>query len=458
MMKALHSALCVALVLSVRAQAQGENAEADRPKHRHYPHLTSLAYVTPWNSRGNELVERYRHKLDMVSPVWYTVHVTDEQNNRPYAVRGGPPKKEDEEWYRRLQQPEKASDGTQSRIKIVPRFMLDGWVEDDYRALLFNETRWALLAEAIIGLVDKGAYDGLVFESALTHVLTAPLATLAAALHARDKDQPNILCLVLPPVRTPGAFGGDETVVGQFDRQNQAILAAVETLAEVADYLSIMTYDMTGNGGRESKAGREHGYVGDHTLREPGENTNKDWVRENMLAFAKTSGAWALPSVDEDDDLAALAYHVDELQHLKTKPRIITQKLLMGYPMYGYQFPILYMDQKTGKLSAAPTQGPCTAVIRGAGEAIMASHAVALKPASGAARTSEMPGSGEQCFEYEREAHDGWWLACHPTNKGIDEALKTISDVVETNGRGLGGSGIALWELGQAVPDLLDRL
>lgn len=161
--------------------------------------LPVLGYVTPWNSRGKQLVEDYRQKFDLVSPVWYTVHADEAKVNEVYSVRGGPPAKEDEDWYQRLQKPKPSSDAAKP-LQIVPRFILDGWDQDNFQNLIFNETRWQLLSEAIMDVVVEKSFDGVVFESGASYALGPPLTKLSELLHNKDK----LLILVMPPVRAPG--------------------------------------------------------------------------------------------------------------------------------------------------------------------------------------------------------------------------------------------------------------
>jgi len=174
-----------------------EPVESSGPK-RH-PDLPVLGYVTPWNSRGKQLVEDYREKFDLVSPVWYTVHADEAATEEVYVVRGGPPAKEDEAWYQRLQKPTASSDAAKP-LQIVPRFILDGWDQEDFQNLLFNETRWRLLSDIIVDVVVERSFDGVVFESGASYALGAPLTKLSELLHAKDK----LLILVMPPVRAPG--------------------------------------------------------------------------------------------------------------------------------------------------------------------------------------------------------------------------------------------------------------
>lgn len=189
--------------ITQKPTAPPDPVQSSGPK-RH-PDLPVLGYVTPWNSRGKQLVEDYREKFDLVSPVWYTVHADEANVDEVYAVRGGPPSKEDEAWYQRLQKPA-ASSGAARPIQVVPRFILDGWDQENFQNLIFNETRWRLLSEAIMNVVAERSYDGVVFESGATYALGPPITKLSEELHAKDK----LLILVMPPVRAPGDGMTDE--------------------------------------------------------------------------------------------------------------------------------------------------------------------------------------------------------------------------------------------------------
>ncbi len=75
---------------------------------------TVLAYITPWNPKGAEMVDEYADKIDMVSPVWYTILVSRDSiakssqhvngADASYVLSGGPPSKAEEAWLERKQQ------------------------------------------------------------------------------------------------------------------------------------------------------------------------------------------------------------------------------------------------------------------------------------------------------------------------------------------------------------------
>ncbi|KAK7713288.1 hypothetical protein SLS64_004537 [Diaporthe eres] len=411
-----------------------EPVESSGPK-RH-PDLPVLGYVTPWNSRGKQLVEDYQEKFDLVSPVWYTVHADEANAAEVYSVRGGPPSKEDEEWYQRLQKPG-ASSGAAKPLQIVPRFILDGWDQENFQNLIFNETRWRLLSEVIMDVIAERSFDGVVFESGASYALGPPLTKLSEVLHAKDK----LLILVMPPVRAPGD--------GMTDAHNSMMLQPLAGLSHYIDYFSVMTYDMTGPGGRELHDGT--GFPDGSSIRraitqgqarEPGPNTSADWVRDNLKAFVEASQAGAM-----------------DPSQLPSGSRWASRKFLMGMPLYGYKYPVLFVDKKSGDFVKRPAEGAdveaVTSVLRGAGEPVLMTEILdVIKKKKAQVLKSEE--DGEFYFDYEERPGTGFWRVFLPTSEGISKVFDTIQKVVDDEHEyAFGGAGVALWEVGQSSSGLL---
>ncbi|KAI3399781.1 hypothetical protein diail_5577 [Diaporthe ilicicola] len=411
-----------------------EPVETSGPKH--HPGLPVLGYVTPWNSRGKQLVEDYREKFDLVSPVWYTVHADEAKVDEVYSVRGGPPAKEDEQWYRRLQKPTSSSSAAK-QLQVVPRFILDDWNQENFQSLIFNETRWQLLSDAIMDVVSEKSFDGVVFESGASYALGPPLTRLSEVLHAKDK----LLILVMPPIRAPGD--------AMIDAHNSIILQPLAGLSHYVDYFSIMTYDMTGPGGQELHDGAA--FPADSSIRraiaqgqarEPGPNTSADWVRDNLKAFIEASEAG---SMDPSQSPAG--------------SRWASRKFLMGMPLYGYKYPVLFVDRKTGDFVKRPSESAdaetVTAILRGAGEpVIMTEMLEMIKEKKSQVQKSEE--DGEYFFDYEKRPGTGCWRVFLPTSEGTSHVFDTIKDVVDDDLEyAFGGAGVALWEVGQSSTGLL---
>lgn len=473
---ALLFTLVIALLSTTARSEQDDTPKpiATSQNAKNFPDLPVLGYVTPWHPRGKELVEAHRQKFDMVSPVWYTVHALGGAAGG-YEVRGGPPSRDDEAWYQRLQQPSTTTTALKP-VQVVPRFMLDGWGQAEYQHFVFNESNWALLAAAVLAVVTERGYDGVVLEAGAAHALPRTLAALADALHAAGK----VLVVVVQPLRTAGAtfdaLAGNQPAV--IEATNLMILQALPHLALVADYFSIMTYDMTGPGGR--RVGRrdilneqmaEAAAV--HDIREPGPNTNADWVRENLVQFIEATD----PAMLGGDQAAAAAQQF----RLSLEALQASRKFLMGVPMYGYKYPVVWADKVKGEffdptptialhehammtgLAAVRTRPKipesAKAIMRDAGEAVTAAQIAELieehQP-----EIFKLGDEGEYYFDYQQPTRDSAWTRVFlPTGQSITNVLKTIQNLVEDDLMySFGGAGVALWEVGQSTDELLAAL
>ncbi|ETS85359.1 hypothetical protein PFICI_03384 [Pestalotiopsis fici W106-1] len=431
MKKAVHLAFCLAWVAISASGAddidaghqvplQGETA-ADAHTRQH-PELPVLGYVTPWHSRGKQLVEEYRSSFDIVSPVWYTVHPTQD-DAEVYTVRGGPPDKDDEEWYLRLQKPSPAGS---KPLQIVPRFFLDGWMQDDFRQLVFNETRWSGLASAILRVVEDMSFDGVVFESAVSHALHGPLSELAQRLWDKEKT----MVLVLPPTRKH-----DESL-------NDISEQTVTLLADVVDYFSVMTYDMTGPGGNEWEepfpaSSPLHAAQQQHKVRVPGPNTSAAWIRHNIMALSKQE-------YDGQQEFS-------NLQSRDASKKVGLGKLLIGLPLYGYKYPVLFADKDKGRIiQGSDGEEDELCILRGPGEAVVMSQIEELIEEHQPELQRDDDDEPEYYFDYMEDG--GSWRLYLPTAKSMAKSLKAISQSSESLGS---ACGVALWEVGQSSTELL---
>lgn len=466
------AAISLLVIAFLAATAHGTQIDAQKPivsaKSRRHPGLTVLGYVTPWNSRGKQLVENYRHKFDMICPVWYTVHAVDQD----YEVRGAPPSDDDEAWYKRLQRPSTSAGGDElEALQVVPRFILDGWDRDDFRNLIINTTRWQMLSDRIMDVVVNMNYDGVVFESAATHLLPLPLTTLSDALHTDNK----ILVVVSQPIRSLGDTSDPLTAqqAAMMEQTNRLVLEALPQLSVLADYFSIMTYDMTGPGGREMnrrdlpEGGKMAQAAAQGNMREPGPNTAADWVSENLITF-----------VEGTDPVIAKQQQQFQLNLKDGSP---PRKFLLGVPLYGYKYPILYAEKSTGKLvkptpvqNSSPHHAMMTgaaapplrhtlsqdsiAFLRAAGEPVLASDIVEILKEHRPEILKSEP-EKEYYYDYEPVKGEGWWRVYLPTGESLGHVLDTINDVVEDDVSYIfGGAGVALWEVGQSSEELLAAL
>ncbi|KAI0146162.1 hypothetical protein GGR57DRAFT_516991 [Xylariaceae sp. FL1272] len=406
-----------------------KDVHPENPKR--YPDVPILGYVTPWNSRGKQLIEDFRTKFDIISPVWYTIH-PDADSAKVYRIEGGPPSEDDIAWYKRLQKPSASGPGV---VKVTPRFILENWNQDDYNNLVFNQTRWDILSSSVWGVVNDMSFDGIVFESSATHAMGGALEPLSAVLHSHGK----ILTLVMPPLRTAPGNGA----------QNRVILESIPPLAKITDYFSIMTYDLTGPAGLESDrsfpAGstmaesKKHGKV-----REPGPNTSLEWIKVNMGALSH------LLTLDPQSVIGEPFQFSEE----------ITARMLMGMPLYGYTYPVTFADAKTGSVlkKKAKEQKDIIPILVGPGKALTAVEAEKLLDEHGS--EVQQGDDGEYFFYYVEDG--AYWRATIPTPQSLSSAMGVLDQGIDVSKQDPTfvplKAGVALWEVGQSSLELLDVL
>ncbi|KAL1918940.1 uncharacterized protein VTP21DRAFT_2321 [Calcarisporiella thermophila] len=193
----------------------------------------TLAYVTPWNSHGYDVVKMFKGKFDYVSPVWYNVQ---RRGRREYVLKGG--HDVDKGWMEQV----RGTDNSRIMGRIVPRFLFDSWTQEDLTALIQDEGE----TEAIVSIIAKECevhgFDGLVLEALVPTLLRHTIKALADRLHEQGRE----LVLVIPPKREGG--GGLRELVADY--------------GQFVDLFSLMTYDYSGS--------------------VPGPNSPIDWVEENL--------------------------------------------------------------------------------------------------------------------------------------------------------------------------------
>lgn len=422
--------LTILISVKVRCSEEFDQDELQDNKAKQHSELPILGYVTPWNSRGKQLVDDFRHKFDIVCPVWYTVHPS-EDDVAVYEVRGGPPEDEDREWYQRLQKPTSTSSSSKLRsVQVTPRFILDGWGQQDFQQLIFNETRWHRLSTAIMEVVEEMSFDGVVFESGATQALSGPLGVLYDNLRDEDKA----LVLVMPPIRMPRGTGDE-----MLESHNSMLLQSISSLADITDYFSIMTYDMSGPGGHESLRqfppdSQLHAAQKQHKVREPGPNTNAEWVRTNLRTFID-----AATGRGDSFSNQQFAFKED-----------VSAKFLMGLPLYGYKYPVFFAADKVGAVvRTGPHDGDAFAMLRGPGEAVIMAQIEELREKHKSAL--QEADDGEFYFDYTEE--DGYWRVFLPTAESMSGILDALSQDNDAS-----AAGVALWEVGQSSRELLGTL
>lgn len=307
---------------------------------------TVLGYVTPWNPKGTTLSEAYRGKFDIISPAWHTVDVVHTGGKTFYQVGGAIPSTSDEEWMRRMQGEAKDGNGhLLQKIRITPRYVLDRFSPEDLVELLSSDEFMEAVARSIIESVEEHKYDGVVFECAAIWAIEKLVLNLATKLH----DQGKIIITVIPAMR--------KNTDAQTIQSNKITEHAMATLSPIVDYIMIMTYDHAGQQGNmyqdiynvstlpEGSPLRQDG------VRCPGPNTPLDFLAMNAEMLSGDLELLSEPMVMQSSS-GGFSLRADNVQ----------RKMLMGFSLYGYTYPIGWFDQSSNSSQGVPRIPPSSPI------------------------------------------------------------------------------------------------
>ncbi|KAL4208780.1 glycoside hydrolase superfamily [Rhizopus microsporus] len=189
---------------------------------KHFPNHV-LAYVTPWNNRGYDIVKEFKGKFDYVSPVWYYI-----QRRSPMEFDFDGEHDVDQSWMSEVR------DIYTGKGKIVPRFQFRGWTGEDLRAFITSEQEMQHLAKELNNQVIKYNFDGVVIECGYPAFFQKFLIELSMLLHQDQRE----LIVVLPSIT---------------DQYKQLMTPEMfDVMAQYIDKFSLMTYDYSShdpNGG-----------------------------------------------------------------------------------------------------------------------------------------------------------------------------------------------------------------
>ncbi|VDN09477.1 unnamed protein product [Dibothriocephalus latus] len=234
----------------------------------------SLAYVTPWNSKGYDIAKLFAVKFSHISPVWLRLPPSE-----GCTVEGL--HDIDSSWMSAVR-------GANQDVKILPRLIFDGWTETNYQKLFRTSGAQSTCISAILPVLKKYKFDGIVLEIWMQHSGTSHeelmlfIRRLSRSLH---DDQMSIVLAIPPPVYQGG-------YTGSFVREH------FNFLSSDVDFFSLMTYDYS------------NPYM-------PGPNSPIKWVRECVELLA--------PSGSKSD---------------------LRSKILVGLNFYGYD---LVPNQRSGR-------------------------------------------------------------------------------------------------------------
>ncbi|PHZ08143.1 glycoside hydrolase [Rhizopus microsporus ATCC 52813] len=210
---------------SLNVQTIVRNHDKPNLEQVHVKHFSShvLAYVTPWNNRGYDIVKEFKGKFDYVSPVWYYI-----QRRSPMEFDFDGEHDVDQSWMSEVR------DISTGKGKIVPRFQFRGWTGEDLRAFVTSEQEIQHLAKEINNQVIKYNFDGVVIECGYPAFFQKFLIELSTLLHQDQRE----LIVVLPSIT---------------DQYKQLMTPEMfNAMAQYIDKFSLMTYDYSSydpNGG-----------------------------------------------------------------------------------------------------------------------------------------------------------------------------------------------------------------
>ncbi|KAI3381666.1 hypothetical protein SNEBB_004563 [Seison nebaliae] len=250
----------------------------------------SFAYITPWNRKGYDLVERYPQKFSIISPTWFQLK---RHGKGKYSVDGE--HDIDKSWLNKIR---KLKGKFDKKLKITPRLVIgdNDWSKDDYTAILStsiaSESELNGFGKRILDLIKKYKFDGIVLEMwnqlggkknrlAINHILSHCYDTL------KEFDDEQTITIVVPPV-TENFFDSDD----------------VYLLGDHCDYINVMLYDYSTSSST------------------PGPNAPYDFVNINLhLMVTPNRNLWT---------------KLDSENRLKEEVLKIRSKILVGLNFYGY--------------------------------------------------------------------------------------------------------------------------
>ncbi|KAG2230303.1 glycoside hydrolase superfamily [Thamnidium elegans] len=175
----------------------------------------ALAYVTPWNNRGYDVVKEFKGKFDYVSPVWYYI-----QRRSAMQFDFDGEHDVDQGWMKEVK------DEATNMGKVLPRFQLRGWTGEDLRVFVGSAEESNVLANEINEQVKKYKFDGVVIECGYPAFFQRFLADLSLLLHKESRQ----LIVVLPSIMN--------------EEHKQYMKPEIfETMSKYVDRFSVMTYD-----------------------------------------------------------------------------------------------------------------------------------------------------------------------------------------------------------------------
>ncbi|KXS22016.1 glycoside hydrolase family 18 protein, partial [Gonapodya prolifera JEL478] len=197
-----------------------------------------LAWVTPWNNRGYDIValmpvltssktsKIFRGKFDYVAPCWYQLLRTSTKDGAEWQLRGD--HDVDNGWMLDVREPVEGG----RRAKIVPRVIFEDVDREGWEAFSRSEEESAQVTELLLSALNTHSFDGFIVEapvplmyipvflSHLAHVIHAQNGLLMCTVQVYHREHPQI-----------------EMLDSLFTSNH------MEALLQVVDRVALVTYD-----------------------------------------------------------------------------------------------------------------------------------------------------------------------------------------------------------------------
>ncbi|VDN05917.1 unnamed protein product [Thelazia callipaeda] len=187
-----------------------------------------LAYVTPWNNGGYNIAKFAAQKFTHIAPVWF--HFKPEMKQRKTCILFGMHDL-DTKWLADVR-------ANNSKIKFVPRFIIDSTVTKNAQQFLYDERWQTNCAQIVINFLKKNKMHGAVVEVWLQ---------MLSLIHKDTKEE--LVELIVHWAELFHKF--DLEIIVPFpaplhDMKKPTGLVTKNELAKVmesVDFVNVMTYD-----------------------------------------------------------------------------------------------------------------------------------------------------------------------------------------------------------------------
>jgi len=181
----------------------------------------TLAYVTPWNNHGYDVVKMF-NKFSLVSPVWFQLKLNPKQQ---LEIKGD--HDIDQGWIQEVRD---------TGAQIVPRIIFE--IDARSLAIMFkSEIGFNLIADTLVKFTVKHGLDGLVIElwNSLPQSLVEDAVHLMTHIGEKFHKHHKLTILVVPPNHE------NPIPSAQFTKEE------FDMLKDDVDFFSLMTYDYNGH-------------------------------------------------------------------------------------------------------------------------------------------------------------------------------------------------------------------